>query len=263
MTARALVLTFHAVGETGIPEKILKTPADMRYTIPVESLECVLSLLDHEKVVTVRELAEKKEGDWTVLTFDDGFASDYLNSFPLLKSRGFRATFYVNADNIGGENFTDSGMLTEMAFAGMEIGSHGMSHRYLSTLPEWEAVEEISRSKKAIEDKLSIGVSSFAAVGGHASQREIGIAWSAGYKTFATMKPGRTPLSGENMVVRRNHFQAGCSAGRIRGITLGSPWSLAAGQIRYRLLEIPKKVLGLDGYDRAKTLLLGWNRHKP
>jgi peptidoglycan/xylan/chitin deacetylase (PgdA/CDA1 family) len=148
-------------------------------------------------------------------------------------------------------------MLREMAAAGMEIGSHGMRHRYLSTLTGAEAREEIFRSRELISEKTGAEVLSFAAVGGHMARRELEYAWEAGYRTFATMKPGITRLNSRNMVLKRNHFQAGNSKKRLRGIALGESWALSLGLLRYEGLMLPKKMLGLRGYDCLKSVLLG------
>jgi peptidoglycan/xylan/chitin deacetylase (PgdA/CDA1 family) len=103
----ALVLTFHAIGSTGLPGETLSSPADMRYALEPGSFEYVLSLLAPEKVVTAGELSGKESGRWVALTFDDGFVTDYSEAFPRLKSAGLRATFYVTAKKIGEKGYTD------------------------------------------------------------------------------------------------------------------------------------------------------------
>ena len=49
----------------------------------------------------------------------------------------------------------------------MEIGSHGLTHEYLTTMAPREAIREIRESKASIEQTLGLEVTSFAPVGGH------------------------------------------------------------------------------------------------
>ena len=89
--------------------------------------------------------------EWVVLTFDDGNRSDHEHARPLLLERGFNATFFVGTDRIEAEGGLSSGMLAQMAADGLDIGSHGMSHRFLSSLTGEEEREELEKSKAILE----------------------------------------------------------------------------------------------------------------
>ena len=104
-----------------------------------------------------------------VITFDDGFRDFLTNAFPLLTRYGLSATMFLPTAYIGDVNrvFKGHECLTwsevrELHRAGVQFGSHTVTHPQLRDL-NWPAVEsELRASKVAIEDGLGYGVGSFA-----------------------------------------------------------------------------------------------------
>lgn len=137
----------------------------------------------------------------------------------------------------------------------MEIGSHGLTHRYLVTMSRPEAEREICESKGRLEREIGVEITSFAPVGGHYHMWMREVARNAGYKTFATMIPGRTRGSKDMLLLRRNHIQAYHDAAYVSRLINGDGWTLALNSLRYHLLHVPKIILGMQNYDRAKEFL--------
>lgn len=116
----------------------------------------------HGWVMSHNNLPEKA----VVLTFDDGFQSNYKNLFPILKRFGFNATIFLTTDFIGrrmtwrkAKGIPDFPMLSWeqiriMQSYGIDFQSHGASHSFLTTLSEEELEREISRSVEEIEERL-------------------------------------------------------------------------------------------------------------
>ncbi len=116
-----------------------------------------------------------------VLTFDDGFGDFQTAAWPILQRHGFRATMFLPTAFIGDTRHTfgpaggcrssSAGRLRdcltwdevrELHRAGIEFGSHTVSHPKLVELP-WPQVElEIRTSKIEIESRLGAPVTSFA-----------------------------------------------------------------------------------------------------
>jgi peptidoglycan/xylan/chitin deacetylase (PgdA/CDA1 family) len=95
------------------------------------------------------------------LTFDDGYADAYTDVLPVLRRYGLVATFYIVTNFVGQPGYMTWEQLTELRDAGMEIGSHTVSHPDL-TIQDWETASfEIAQSKADLEQHLNINVTSF------------------------------------------------------------------------------------------------------
>lgn len=107
---------------------------------------------------------EHEEG--IILTFDDGEENIYHLAFPILRELGVRAVVFVIAGYIGKKNTWDISLtgrrvahlnwnqLHQLKKEGMEIGSHGMTHRNLTRLNTGELDHELTGSKSMIEKEL-------------------------------------------------------------------------------------------------------------
>jgi peptidoglycan/xylan/chitin deacetylase (PgdA/CDA1 family) len=121
----------------------------------------------------------EQTGAWpaqtVVLTFDDGFANFYEAAMPVLARYGFGATVFVITGHVGGHNDWDQspaglGLLpmlswqqvTEVAKAGIEIGSHTQTHPDLRRCSPAEVEHEMTASRADIEQHLGLRAESFA-----------------------------------------------------------------------------------------------------
>jgi peptidoglycan/xylan/chitin deacetylase (PgdA/CDA1 family) len=104
-----------------------------------------------------------------VITFDDGFADFYSHAFPILSEHGFTATMFVVTGLLKTQRtcFKGKECLTlsevrELHSQGISIGSHTVTHPDLKLLPQDEVENELSGSKKTLEDALGAPIKSFA-----------------------------------------------------------------------------------------------------
>jgi peptidoglycan/xylan/chitin deacetylase (PgdA/CDA1 family) len=65
-----------------------------------------------------------------VLTVDDGYTSFLSGAMPLLREYGFRATLFVQTENIGDPGFLGWKELRRLQSEGIEIGNHSASHAH-------------------------------------------------------------------------------------------------------------------------------------
>ncbi len=103
-----------------------------------------------------------------VLTFDDGYQDFYTDAFPLLNRFGYSATVFLPTAYIGdagrpfkGLECLTWGQVRELHQAGVEFGSHTVTHPKLHTMGAEELTREVRCSKERIEDELGCQVKSF------------------------------------------------------------------------------------------------------
>lgn len=105
-------------------------------------------------------------GKPVVLTFDDGYEDNFANALPILLKYGMTATVFIIGEKIGKANdweqlpgrptsqLMNAAQIRAWREAGMEVGSHSMSHPKLSKLSDEALAWEVSESKAVIESLL-------------------------------------------------------------------------------------------------------------
>ena len=134
------------------------------------------------------------------LTFDDGYRSVYENAWPVLHRHGISATIFLVADCIGTTNrwdaqgpqepLLDYGHIAEMKATGISFGSHTCTHRPLTDLSSEEALEELMRSRTALETLLKQPITTLAYPYNKQNRTVRGLARQAGYRA-AVLGRGR------------------------------------------------------------------------
>ena len=107
---------------------------------------------------------------------DDDVIEELVHS--LTKAAGIRSPLVLDR-----KFFLDWDQVRAMAAAGIEIGSHGCSHRILTRLPAEGADDELIRSKAEIERRIGRKVKHFAFPNEGASGALLTAAATAGYRT--------------------------------------------------------------------------------
>jgi len=87
-----------------------------------------------------------------ILTFDDGYADNYLNAFPVLQEYGLTGTFFVVTEFIdqNREGYMTWEMAKEMAAAGNRIEPHSRTHPDLRGQPREKLIWEILGPQETI-----------------------------------------------------------------------------------------------------------------
>ncbi|KOG75137.1 MULTISPECIES: polysaccharide deacetylase family protein [unclassified Streptomyces] len=154
--------------------------------------------------VSVAELlAARARGEGrglVALTFDDGYADFLDNALPLLDGWGCTATLFVLPGRLGGDNAWDplgprKPLLTadgirRAAAAGVEIGSHGLTHVDLTRADDIVLKAETAESRAALEELTGTPVTGFCYPYGTVDRRAVEAVREAGYTYACAIDPG-------------------------------------------------------------------------
>lgn len=159
-------------------------------------------------------LQGEKQGKVVGITFDDGYQNNLDNALPILLKNGFTATCYAVSSLIGGTNLWDKGKVEEKPLmtlenwrtwrdAGMDIGSHTRTHGDLTGLSADEARNEITLSKRELEDSIGCEVRHFCYPYGLFTPLHSAMTKESGFITATTTQRGRVVAGDDLYTLRR------------------------------------------------------------
>lgn len=193
-TATVPVLMYHVINAppANAPYPGLYVPAD-EFAAQMQALKAA-----GWHAVTMDQL----EAFWTrgvplgpgkpiVLTFDNGYASQYVNALPILKKLGW----------VGNENIQLSGLppseggLTEdqvrgLLAAGWELDTQGISHADLIALDASQLHYQVVTARRILQKRYGVPVNWFCYPSGHYDATVIAEVKAAGFVGSTTVVPG-------------------------------------------------------------------------
>jgi peptidoglycan/xylan/chitin deacetylase (PgdA/CDA1 family) len=163
------ILMYHSVSDAGDP-----------LTVAPHELDAQLDYLRSAgfETITLRDVLDAQDGAVklprhpVVLTFDDGYEDSATEVLPRLLARGQKATFFIvsgfcaqdEATRVthGHRRYLLWPEVRALKDAGMEIGSHTVSHRKLAGLLKADLRDEIEHSRAVLQAYLGQRVDFFA-----------------------------------------------------------------------------------------------------
>ena len=162
-------------------------------------------------VISMQDFLAWKRGEknipphCAVITFDDGWKSQYEVAWPMMKKFGYTFTMFIYTEGVRGGHFGGGEAITweqlaEMRDAGIDIQAHSATHQDLRkpydkvakkklTPPEYEQWlhNEVVGCKELLEQRLGIRVNCFAVPYGFYNQHIKDVATQAGYEAVFTV----------------------------------------------------------------------------
>ncbi|MBI5091417.1 MAG: polysaccharide deacetylase family protein [Candidatus Hydrogenedentes bacterium] len=198
------ILTYHNVGSSSHEMNV--TPEAFRAQMEWLHANC--------PVVTLDDHVLSKNG--VAITFDDGYRDNLVNAAPVLHELGLPATVFMIAGRAGTSIRDEADPevarlmswdeLREIAAMGVTIGSHTMTHPHLSSLDELAQLEEMSTSKRILEETLNRPVPAFAYPFGSSldfTGATVRLAQRAGYSVAVSNQYGVNTMNSNPWVLRR------------------------------------------------------------
>lgn len=213
----AVFLGYHSVVEDGPP---FLSIAPARFAAQLEVLRRAGYAAG--TLATLEGLAERRSAarPRAFLTFDDGYVDNFTHVLPLLREYGYTGIFFILPSRVdeGGSldwdgvtrehaahpavmRSMDWTMVEQMADAGMEFGSHTVSHPSLPALDDDELADELLDSRRRIAAKLG-RCDTLAYPFGHWDARVEAAAAAAGYRFAFTLPFGAQTTASQLSIPR-------------------------------------------------------------
>ena len=121
-----------------------------------------------------------------VVSFDDGYLSQYVAAFPELQHLGWKGVINLVAQ---GSDLPD-GDVKKMLDAGWELASHTITHPDLTTLDSAQLKREVAGSREILKRRFGVPVNNFCYPAGSYDNTVIAAVQAAGYVGAESEVPG-------------------------------------------------------------------------
>jgi peptidoglycan/xylan/chitin deacetylase (PgdA/CDA1 family) len=190
-----------------------------------------------------------------VLSFDDGHISNHRVVLPLLAARGWPGCFFVIAGEVGGRSMMGWRELRELADAGMEIGSHSLTHPFMHELSLDEVRHEFAESKRRLEDGLGRAVTLASLPRGSAAPGIGAVLAELGYEAFCTSEPGVVSDATDRFAMPRIAIKRSTSPALLQNVLLDSGFTLAGLRSSFAVKQMGKRLIGTGQWRAVRTAI--------
>ncbi|HEY6526957.1 MAG TPA: polysaccharide deacetylase family protein [Solirubrobacteraceae bacterium] len=126
-----------------------------------------------------------------VITFDNGYHSQYAEALPVLRRMGWVADENIQLSGLPpSQGGLTTGEVKSMVDSGWELDTQGISHADLITLDAAQLRYQIDTARKTIQRRYGVPVNWFCYPSGHYDTTVIDAVRSAGYVGSTTVVPG-------------------------------------------------------------------------
>ena len=146
--------------------------------------------------VTLRQVYDYWRGEHAlprkpvVLTFDDGYHTDFTVALPTLHARGWPGVLNLEVRNLQPVWGTRPGMVRKMVAAGWEVDAHTLTHPDLTTVDPTELRRQVAGSRAAIRRMFHQPVDFFCYPSGRYDDAVVAAVRAAGFLGATTTNEG-------------------------------------------------------------------------
>jgi peptidoglycan/xylan/chitin deacetylase (PgdA/CDA1 family) len=207
------ILTYHHVGRRKTRARIKGLYVSPRlFANQISELRAAgFSTATFQSVIALQKSQQKR----IFISFDDGYRDVLEHALPPLGASGFSAIQFLVADLLGKTNewqqragdvvepLMDEVQVRDWLMAGHEIGAHTCSHAHLTRISAFQAREEISASKKKLEDLFGRRIRHFCYPYGDWNQAVRDLVQEAGYDSACSTQFGINMQSADPFALKR------------------------------------------------------------
>jgi peptidoglycan/xylan/chitin deacetylase (PgdA/CDA1 family) len=130
-------------------------------------------------------------GKPVVLTFDNGYQSQYTQALPVLQRLGWVANENIQLSGLPpSQGGLGEAQVRGLVAAGWELDTQGLSHADLITLGAERLNREIAVTRRTLQQRYHVPVNWFCYPSGHYDARVVSVVKAAGYAGSTTVVPG-------------------------------------------------------------------------
>ncbi len=207
------ILMYHRVDRLPAYDQLTVSPERFEEQIAYLAQHCrVISLAQAVTELTTHRATRPG----VVVTFDDGYRDNLLHALPVLRRYAVPATIFVTTGFCDqtlshprygtkkpGLHLSWDEVRALAREPGISIGSHTVTHPFLSRVDLSAATSEIASSREIIARQLGAPVDFFCYPGGDVTRREMQIVAAAGYRAAVTVAPGVNRCGADLYALRR------------------------------------------------------------
>lgn len=125
-----------------------------------------------------------------VLSFDDGYLSDYSHARPVLRRLGWPGVLNLEVNNVLTPGDLSARQVRALIASGWEVDSHTVTHPDLTTLTPARLRDELVRSRAFLRSHFGVPVDFFCYPSGRYDATVEAAVRRAGYRLATTTQPG-------------------------------------------------------------------------
>jgi peptidoglycan/xylan/chitin deacetylase (PgdA/CDA1 family) len=189
------------------------------------------------------------------LTFDDGHTSNHDIALPILLEHRLKATFFITAGCIGTGETMNWQEIRALHSAGMEIGSHTLTHRAPATLDDDDLRYELHESRRMLEDGLGAQVTSISSPTGFFNPRMCLIAREVGYRALCFGQVGLAADNGDPFALKRLAVKRAMGEAQFNALLRFDSGTIRRLRLRQWVRDVARNTLGPSGYLQLRRIL--------